>query len=163
MAHVLGFGTIWGERYANLLRNSSADEGDGADTHFVGELAIGAFDAAGGANYAGGEKVPVDNTGRPGSADGHWRESVLVSEVMTSEYDVGQNPLSAITIQSMADLGYVVDVSQADDYTLPGAGARALADRRCAAGQCIDLSNDIRRGPVVLVDSGGRITGVIRR
>jgi len=163
MAHVLGLGTIWGEEETNLLRNPSVGATDAVDTHFVGELAIAAFDAAGGVAYTDGAKVPVDNTGIPGSADGHWRESILVTELMTPRYDPGNNPLSAITIQSMADLGYEVNVSEADDYGLPSAGGRALADRRCVAGRCIDLSADIRRGPIVLVGSDGRITDVIRR
>ena len=35
----------------------------------------------------------------------------------------GGDTLSAITVQALADLGYHVDVTQADDYTLPGASA----------------------------------------
>ena len=38
-----------------------------------------------------------------------------------------RDPLSAITIQSLADLGYVVDVNQADAYTLPSPTAAKLA------------------------------------
>ncbi len=162
MAHVLGLGTIWSDAYANLLRNPSVGTSDGPDTHFVGDLAIAAFDAAGGSGYVGA-KVPVENSGRPGSADGHWRESILVTELMTPRYDTGADPLSAITIQSMADIGYVVDVSQAEPYSLPSAEQRAMADRRCAAGRCADLSNDIRRGPIVVVSPDGRVVDVIRR
>ena len=40
--------------------------------------------------------------------------------------------LSAITVQSFADLGYGVDVTQADPYTLPGA-ASAKASAKIAA------------------------------
>lgn len=162
MAHVLGLGTIWSEDYANLLRNPSVDN-DGADTHFVGERAVAAFDAAGGDSYTAGAKVPVENSGLPGSADGHWREGVLVTELMTPNYNSGSDPLSAITIQSMADLGYAVDVTQADAYSLPSAHGRALAVRRCTGDQCVDLSNDIREGPIVLVGPSGRISGVLRR
>lgn len=162
MAHVLGLGTIWSAEYANLLRNPSVSN-PGVDTHFAGELAIAAFDAAGGTAYTGGAKVPVENDGSLGSADGHWREDVLVTELMTPRYDSGSDALSAITIQSMADIGYKVDASQADAYSLPARSRRALADRRCAAGRCADLSNDIRKGPIVLVGPRGRISGVIRR
>ena len=35
--------------------------------------------------------------------------------------------LSAITVQSFADLGYGVDVTQADPYTLPGAASKPVA------------------------------------
>ena len=41
----------------------------------------------------------------------------------------GGPALSAITVQSMADLGYGVDVTQADAYTLPSA-----AQGNCEAG-----------------------------
>ena len=34
--------------------------------------------------------------------------------------------MSAITIQSLADLGYTVDVSQADSYQLPATSAMAV-------------------------------------
>lgn len=161
MAHVLGLGTIWHEDFANLVREPSIDN-PGADTHFVGELAIAAFDAAGGSGYTAA-KVPVENSGVPGSADSHWRESVLQNELMTATYNSGNAPLSAITIQSMADLGYAVDVRQADAYSLPTPGGRALAARRCAEGRCFDLSGDVRSGPIAVVDSNGRVAGVIRR
>ena len=39
----------------------------------------------------------------------------------------GDGALSGITVQSLADLGYGVDVSQADAYTLPGAAGKAGA------------------------------------
>ena len=102
MGHVLGIGTLWPS--ADLVRNLSVGN-PGNDTHFVGPLAIAAFDAAGGTGYTGGEKVPVENNGQAGSADAHWRESVLGNELMTSGLNSGSNPLSAITIQSLAAVG----------------------------------------------------------
>lgn len=158
MAHVLGFGPIWGAEAANLLRNPALGD-PGADTHFVGELAVAAFDAAGGRSWDGA-KVPVENSGIPGSTDGHWRESVFANELMTPNYDSGSDPLSAITIQAMEDVGYVVNALEGDDYRLPSGGAgRALQDRPALA----DLSADVRKGPIFLVDSAGRVSGVIRR
>ena len=155
MGHVLGIGTIWPP---DLLRNLSVGN-PGSDTHFVGPLAIEAFDAAGGTSYSGGEKVPVENSGQAGSADSHWRESVLVNELMTPRLDVGSNPLSAISIQSLADVGYRVDVGQADPYSRVFT-APALALKR---GPVIDLRGDTRRGPIVEVDQRGRVLRVIRR
>lgn len=158
MAHVLGFGTIWGDEHANLLREPSLHNA-GADSHFVGELAIAAFDAAGGRSYSGA-KVPVENSGIPGSTDGHWRESLLFNELMTPNYNSGSDPLSAITIQAMEDMGYVVSAGEADNYRLPSADAsRRLAESPVVA----DLRHDIRKGPIVLVDDNGRVSGVIRR
>ena len=62
----------------------------------------------------------MENTGGPGTRDGHWRESVHNSELMTGWIEGGGsvNPLSAITIASFADMGYVVDMSAADPYVL---------------------------------------------
>ena len=110
IGHVLGVGTIWD----NL---GFLQDYPNADAHFNGPLAIAAFDDAGGRGYTG-KKVPVSQDG------GHWRSSVFgTREVMIS----GDGALSGITVQSLADLGYGVDVSQADAYTLPGAAGKASA------------------------------------
>ena len=66
-----------------------------------------------------GESVPVANTGGPGTADGHWRESVFDNELMTGYLDSGDNPLSAITVGSLGDIGYGVDLDASDPYGTP--------------------------------------------
>lgn len=173
MGHVLGVGTIWG--YRNLLQAPSTS-GSGtnctvtsptADTHFTGALARQAFDAAGGAGYPT-SKVPVANGefgSGCGSADGHWRESVLDTELMTPFIDGGQlNPMSAITVQSLADLGYPVNVNLADPYTLPSTGPAAVTVAPGAeqGARIIDLSDDLYRGPVWVMEQGGRVVRVLR-
>ncbi len=155
MAHVLGFGSIWTD--FGLLREPSLGGPPGADTHFAGPLAIAAFDSAGGEDY-GGAKVPVENQAGPGSGDSHWRQSALVTELMTPFASIGTtDPLSAITIQSLADMGYTVRTDLADPYTLPGAAA---ADR--SGVELIPFGNDLIRGPVMVVDREGRVVGMIR-
>ncbi len=136
MGHCLGVGTLW-ERLG-LLENPSIVtffifpvEVDDADTHFTGASAIEAFNDAGGTDYADG-KVPVENEkGGAGTRDGHWRQSVFgpneLMEGFASPSAAMQQPLSAITIQSLADLGYIVNVNQADEYTLPSPAATKLA------------------------------------
>lgn len=119
LAHALGFGILWDD----FLVDPSLAGGDPIDpppdTHFDGSNAVDAFDDAGGTNYQG-KKVPVENElGGSGSQDTHWRRSVMGSELMTYMLSSGSSPFSAITIQSMADLGYSVDDSVADNYTLP--------------------------------------------
>jgi len=64
MGHVLGYGTIWPD--LGLLADPSLS--GGSDPHFTGGQATVAFDAAGGAGYAAGLKVPVENTGGSGTA-----------------------------------------------------------------------------------------------
>ncbi len=159
MAHVLGIGTVWGRN--NLLRNPSVPPAGtpGADTHFVGPLAIEAFDDAGGTSYTGGEKVPVENSGEPGSGDGHWRESLFGFELMTPIINNGPNPLSAISIQSLADVGYRVDLGPADPYSRVFTAAAPALEK----GPVIDLRDDIRRGPIFEVDDQGRVVRVINR
>ena len=154
-AHMLGFAGAW--KRLDLLRDSSQDD-PGADTHFVGANAIGAFVAAGGAGYQG-PKVPVENDPTHGTVDGHWRESVFGTELMTPMLQPGADPLSAITIQSLADIGYTVDVEAADAYILPDASASASAPGRRHA---IDLSGDVVNGPAVFYDRQGRVVRVLR-
>lgn len=155
IAHALGFGLLW--RPLGLLRDPALGVG-AIDAHFVGPLAIDAFDAAGGADYTGGAKVPVENLGGAGSANLHWRGSVLRGELMRPLNRIGsRETLSAVTIQSLADLGYIVDVSRAEPYTLPGVGA---ADEK--PGRVVDLGDDVLRGPVQVVDAEGRVVRVLR-
>ena len=126
VGHVLGFGTIWTNN--NLLQEPSWDLPDG-DPHFNGPLAVAAFDEAGGDVYTGA-KVPVAGFVPNGEHDNsHWRHSVFGDELMTVEGG-GKRALSAITLQSLADLGYSVDLSQADAYTLSAPrAAKSVADR----------------------------------
>ena len=129
IAHALGFGSVWEE--SGLLRNPSTwtirGHNPAADTYFNGPLAVEAFDNAGGTNYES-NKVPVQN----GGDDSHWREFVMGNEIMGTTFD-GFEVLSAITIQSMADLGYSVDVSKAEVYSLP---RRARGKVASSIGRC---------------------------
>jgi hypothetical protein len=159
MGHVLGLGTLW-SNFDTLLVNPSLPSNTGIDTHFLGKAAILAFDAAGGAAYMGGAKVPVENLLGEGSSDSHWRESVLLLELMTPELTPGiSNPLSAITTESLADLGYSVDSSGADPFTRTFlAPPRLVAPNR----RVINLGNDAYRGPLQMVDDSGHVIRTIR-
>ncbi len=157
IGHILGIGPLW--KIFNLLQSPSVDL-PGLDTHFRGPLAVAAFDAAGGTNYRDG-KVPVENRGGLGVADRHWRESVLASELMTPVLRRGENPLSAITIKSLADLRYRVDASLADAFTLPGADQSAMQGD-ADGGRAIVLANDVLMGPVVTVGPEGDMIRVPR-
>ena len=142
MGHTLGYGLEpWTDH--NLLQNPSLNVYNNRivpapDTHFSGANAIAAFNAAGGSSYTGA-KVPVENTlGGSGSRDKHWREFILDEELMTPRIsDRVAQPLSAITIQAMADIGYRVDVTQADAYVVPDASTRLA---RATAGDSVPIS-----------------------
>lgn len=158
IGHALGLGTVWEAQ--GLLRNPSRGDLD-IDAHFAGPLAIAAFDSLGGAGYADGEKVPVENsTGSAASDDSHWREAVLGHELMSPfQYADERDPLSAITVQSLADLGYRVRIGLSQAYRVPGPGA-ARADAAEPAAR-IPYGDDILRGPVMVVDRDGRVIRVI--
>ena len=158
MGHVLGYGTIWDPLDLGLLVGAEGD--GGTDPHFVGGRATAAFETMGGQNYTGGAVVPVENVAQAGTADGHWRESVFHTELMTGFLNPGvPNPLSVLTIAAMGDEGYKVNYAAADTYSqtfsvrAPGAPASAP----------IYLLNDVLHGPVYMMDRAGRITAVIQR
>ena len=158
IGHVLGIGPLWPSK--GLLANPSSEGDPLADTHFTGAAARAAFDSAGGAAYTGA-KVPVHNGSVPGRSNMHWRASVLRGELMDPFLYSGANPLSEVTIQSLADLGYAVDPGQADSWVLPErSGDLAAAIRR---GEAIPLGNDVVRTPIVVVDDDGRVVRTIRR
>ena len=120
IAHALGFGSIWTDH--GLLGG-----GGTTDPFFGGAQATQRYIALGG--VANGAGVPVEGSAAgPGTADSHWRESVLKNELMTGFVQAGANPLTAITIGAMADIGYQVDFATAEAFTVtPSAGLAAGA------------------------------------
>ena len=139
MGHVLGLGSLWSDM--GLLADPSLPPQNGSDPHFIGTAAVAAFEAAGGTDYLGA-RVPVENRGGPGTADVHWRESVMGHELMTGFIDLGPNPLSAISAASLADQGYEVDQANADPYSL-GSTLRMGSSRRS-----VPLPADVLRLPL---------------
>ena len=156
IAHVLGFGTLW-DGFGLLADPSSLTPG--ADTHFTGAGAIAAFNAAGGASYTGA-KVPVDNEA-PGP-DGHWRASIFPDEAMAPAQDRSRREsLSAITIESLADMGYTVAAALADPYSVSLPDIPPGRPVQAEAGRIIYLGDDILRVPIQVVDDEGRVLRVI--
>lgn len=110
MGHVLGIGTIW--ELKGLLKRPGT-----ANPTFGGNDAMDEYQAL----RAGGrrKRVPVENTGGPGTADGHWRETVFRNELMSGFISAAGNPLSRLTAASLGDMGYKVDLAAAEPYVLP--------------------------------------------
>ncbi|MDE2875985.1 MAG: hypothetical protein OXU69_15880 [Gemmatimonadota bacterium] len=156
MAHVMGFhGNLW--QHLGLLEDPvDPDNPTGTeDPHFVGDSAIKAFLEIGGDAYAGGKPVPVENLGGRGVVNGHWREFVFRTELMTPFIDGGvPNPLSIVTLASFQDLGYTeVDLSVADEFELPSSSPGLAGDQLHRIG----IGHDILRIPLGVVDQGGRV------
>jgi hypothetical protein len=152
MGHVLGIGTMW--KTFGLLQNESS-AATPRDTWYSGAHGLAGFDAVGGSTYTGGQKVPVENTGGPGTANGHWRESVLGRELMTGYLNSnGANPLSMLTVRSLTDMGYTVNTAAADAFSV----TLSVRAEGSAAPTLLRLHNDIYTGPRYRVDRQGRIT-----
>lgn len=110
MGHVLGIGTIW--TIKKLLKDSTSN-----NPNFSGRTAMVEYGKLRGTNRR--LRVPVENTGGPGTRNGHWRETVFRNELMSGFISAPGNPLSRVTVASLGDLGYQVDLAAAEPYALP--------------------------------------------
>ena len=117
MGHVIGIGTVWARK--GLLKDPGKNT-----VRFVGTNARREF---GKLKKSKAADVPVENTGGAGTADGHWRESVFRNELMSGFIAAPNNPLSRLTVASLQDLGYEVDLAKAEPYKLPDLLALAAA------------------------------------
>lgn len=111
MGHVVGVGSLWAPK-GLLVGKGTTDptfSGPGAMAEYH-KLRGGSGDPV---------RVPVENTGGPGTRDVHWRDRTFGNELMTGFVNPAPNPLSRVTVASLGDLGYQVDVDAADHYELP--------------------------------------------
>jgi len=109
MGHVIGIGTAWTDK--GLLAGVGT-----TNPTFTGAAAEQEYGRLRG---TGPMPVPVENTGGPGTANSHWRETVFRNELMTGFVGQIGNPLSRLTVASLQDLGYEVDLNAAEPYNLP--------------------------------------------
>ena len=107
MGHVLGIGSLW-DNFGLL------DLSNPADPRFTGAFATAEYNALFGVNES---SVPVESEGGAGTALSHWRDDLFGNELMTGFIDRGINPLSRISIASLVDIGYTVNLDAADLYT----------------------------------------------
>jgi len=152
MGHVLGLGVPGWTTMRLLHEPADFISPLYQDTYFSGKNAIRAFWDAGGDGY-GGNIVPVENTGGMGTANGHWRESVMQGELMTGYASAGRDPISLVTLGALMDLGYAVDPSQADAYKLPDGALDA------DLGSIVPYGDDVLDVPLILVDREGSVRG----
>lgn len=108
MGHVLGIGTLW-------PRLGLLDRAGSRDPRFTGRAATAAYERL--FQTRDGRGVPVEADGGDGTALGHWDESRFTSELMTgfANYRV-EDPLSIITVASLQDIGYTVNMKAADTW-----------------------------------------------
>jgi hypothetical protein len=119
MGHVLGIGTLWDTTIYGGTRKVRSGTGS-LNPVYTGGRGVAEYSALGAAG-----NVPVENLGGPGTRDAHWRETTFGNELMTGFINSGANPVSRLTVASLADLGYQVTFDTAQAYALPG-GMTAL-------------------------------------
>lgn len=163
MLHTLGVGTMWAIK--GLTKYAGTDS-----SGYSGINAINGCQFHGGGT-ACTASVPEETTGGVGTRDVHWRETTsstgigFGTELMTGYVSPAgtPNPLSRITIGSLADLGYVVNYSAVDPYTVPGSAAVALyADIATAQGHGAFKINERLIEPIATLDANGRVTRILR-
>jgi hypothetical protein len=139
MGHVLGIGTIWEDK--GLLVGVGT-----TNPRFVGSQAVAAYNAIFGTSATG---VPVEAGGGAGTRDSHWRESVFSTELMTGWVGPGSNmPLSRVTVGSLADIGYTVNMAAADAYSPPTSLLSAASTTSESGG-----TTTVRDADLALADS----------
>lgn len=112
LLHVVGFGTVWD---GNGMVTGLGTE----DARYIGNLARAACAIEMGGAVLCASSVPVHSADGAGAAYSHWRESDFTVELMTPFLNAGTLPLSVMTAQSLADMGYLVDLDGVDVFTLP--------------------------------------------
>jgi len=103
MLHALGFGNLWeAKRLVDYAKTPFSQ--------YTGQNAIAAFGEAGGSTNF----IPLETVGN-GSADLHWNEGLFGDEVMTNDLNSQGNSvtISPVTLASLVDLGYQVNIDQA--------------------------------------------------
>jgi len=112
--HALGFGNLWEAKGLVDYPNTSL-------ARYNGKKAVSAFQEAGGLT----ETIALENEG-DGSAGLHWNENLFGDELMSPDLNLGsatgdEAPISEVTIASLADLGYEVNLGAATaGYELNG-------------------------------------------
>ncbi|BDM78811.1 hypothetical protein AM10699_16800 [Acaryochloris marina MBIC10699] len=109
IGHILGFGSLWEKK--GLVQGLGT-----SNPIYIGKNAMREYAKLVGYDFP--IPIPIENSGEKGSLYGHWRESILGSEIMTSYLGKEYNPISNITLAAMEDIGYSVNYSAGDSVLL---------------------------------------------
>lgn len=87
-----------------------------------------------------------------GSIDGHWKIENFVDELMVFAIDPSfpEHPLSRMSLASLEDLGYTVNLDLADDFSLSTLRAKKQSLRGDEANVHY-LKNDVYNVPITLL------------
>mgnify|MGYP000135590003 CR=1 FL=1 len=109
MLHVVGSGTLWA--YKGLIVGAG-----GSNPRFMGRNAIAEYRRISPGNPT---SIPVEGDGGQGTRDSHWDERAFGDELLTGFLSGRKRPLSRMSLASLVDMGYQIDLRKADPYRLP--------------------------------------------
>jgi hypothetical protein len=115
LGHVLGIAGGWFSRAGLTTPSGRLPTASDADPRFIGVRSRAAALSAG--VLASNAGVPIETTD---GAFGHWRGAPLAGELMAWA-NVPNMKLSAVTISTLADLGYRVHLEAAEPFAAPTA------------------------------------------
>ncbi len=162
MGHVLGYGSLWQPiRFTDGSFFNSRDLLDTACSNssstklgFDGSSAVLEYSVLGRSG-----NPPVENDFGAGTKCSHWDEDTFDNELMTGFLGGATsetvNPISALTIASMKDLGYSVDTRQSEPYSIPTCSPNC--DNAALRATTLEQSWEIILQPKGTFDSNGNL------
>ena len=154
---MLGLGTLWKDLLKDEIYPVDQPVQPKNSPYFVGHAARSVYSALTG----GGGTIPVEDGSYDGlsnqelslgegmgSVDCHWKERVFDNELMTPVLSAGRNPLSLLSLKSLEDIGYSVDTSRVDAYSLPTMGRASIYSVKQESSS-ISMHGDVFRCPTL--------------
>ena len=131
MGHVLGIGSFWQfSPFFNLINYAPTTQPCRNTTTFTTQPKFtGANAKSEYATLGGSGNIPVENQYSAGTKCVHWDEETFDNELMTGFLGGSSStavPLSRMTVGSLADLGYQVNKTPANPYTIPSCSPACL-------------------------------------
>ncbi len=115
IAHCLGFGTLWETKSVFGFYTRQYVTAASVNPPWFFERPNAQIAEAEVTGNAVGPYPQVEHLGGQGTERSHWSDARYGKEIMTGFIDHDQPVISLLTIRSMADIGYEVDVTQADE------------------------------------------------
>lgn len=151
VGHVLGLGTAWGR--GTRLGLVSGDTGS-VDPIFVGPAALASFGLLGRSATFAGRRVPLELRSL-----GHWRGDAFAGEVMAPTLSTVAQPVSAVTVAALRDIGWAVELEAYEEFTLSdGQTSGRVSPREQSSPQrqaAPSLAGDLLL-PELMITTGGR-------
>jgi hypothetical protein len=144
LGHILGIGTLWDIFDLLPASLSSPIRYQGPEGN------------AGNVDIGGSGNATIEDTGGAGTALGHWKEDVYDDEIMTGYLSGTDPPISALTVRSLRDLGFEVNETKADSFTISPGRRRRLrtqmkerVDYASPNIRYLKIKNDVRHNSTI--------------